>query len=29
VATYLMVCCAVTAISIIAIRSRSYERGSN
>ena len=29
VVTYLMVCCAVTAISIIAIRSRSYERGSN
>jgi MFS family permease len=28
VVTYLMVCCAITAISVIAIRSRSYERGS-
>jgi MFS family permease len=28
VVTYLMVCCGVTALSILAIRSRSYERGS-
>lgn len=29
VAAYLMLCCAVTAISIIIIRARSFERGSN
>lgn len=29
VVTYLMVCCGVTALSIVAIRSQSYERGSN
>jgi MFS family permease len=28
VVTYLMVCCGVTALSILAIRSRSYERGN-
>jgi len=29
VVAYLMVCCAVTAIAVITIRSRSFERGSN
>jgi MHS family shikimate/dehydroshikimate transporter-like MFS transporter len=28
VVAYLMLCCAVTAIAVIAVRSRSYERGS-
>jgi MFS family permease len=29
VVAYLMVCCAVTAIAVIAVRSRSYERGAD
>ena len=28
VVAYLMLCCAVTAIAVLAVRSRSYERGS-
>jgi MFS transporter, MHS family, shikimate and dehydroshikimate transport protein len=28
VVTYLMICCAVTVIAVLAVRSRSYERGS-
>jgi len=28
VVSYLMLCCAVTAIAVIAVRSRSYERGN-
>ncbi|WP_316398738.1 MFS transporter [Bradyrhizobium sp. 33ap4] len=29
VVAYLMACCAITVVSVIAIRSRSYERGSD
>jgi MFS transporter, MHS family, shikimate and dehydroshikimate transport protein len=29
VVVYLMACCAITAIAIIAVRSRSFERGSD